>query len=117
MKNTCEKIQFSGFVSLLPATLLKLELLPVTFESRLSNANLFRKFTENFTEKLYWNGTPAYALFVERRQTATSEISSKIKTAVPDKFTKAAVRRYFSKQMFLKMSHYSHENTCVGVSF
>ena len=53
MKNTCEKIQFSGFVSLLPATLLKLELLPVTFESRLSNANLFRKFTENFTEKNY----------------------------------------------------------------
>ena len=30
---------------------------------------------------------------------------SKIKTAVADKFTEAAVRRYFSKQVFLKMSH------------
>ena len=41
------------------------------------NKFVHRKFTENFTEKLYWKGTPAYALFVDRQQTATSEISSK----------------------------------------
>ena len=29
----------------------------------------------------------------------------KIKTAVPDQFTEAVVRRYFSKPVFLKMSH------------
>ena len=47
--------------------------------------------------QLYWKGTPTYALFVERRQTSTSEISSKNQIAVPDKFSEAAIRRYFSK--------------------
>ena len=41
------------------------------------NKFVHRKFTENFTEKFYWKGTPAYALFVDHQQTATSEISSK----------------------------------------
>ena len=31
--------------------------------------------------------------------------------------TEAAVRRCSSKQVFLKISQYSQENTCVGVSF
>ena len=31
--------------------------------------------------------------------------------------TKAVVRRYSSKKMFLKISQFSQENTCVGVSF
>ena len=32
-------------------------------------------------------------------------------------FREAVVRRCFSKQVFLKISQYSQENTCVGVSF
>ena len=31
--------------------------------------------------------------------------------------TEAAVRRYFSKQVFLEISQYSQQITCVGVSF
>ena len=38
---------------------------------------MFRNFTENVTEKLYWKGTPDYTFFVESLQTATSEMSSK----------------------------------------
>ena len=38
---------------------------------------MFRKFTENLTEKLYWKGTPDYTFLVEFRQTATAEMSSK----------------------------------------
>ena len=31
--------------------------------------------------------------------------------------TEAVVRKYSSKEVFLKISHISQENTCVGVSF
>ena len=37
--------------------------------------------------QLYWKETPAYALSVECRPTATSEISSTNQIAVPDKFS------------------------------
>ena len=44
--------------------------------------------------QLYWKRTSAYALFLERWQAATSEISSRNQ---PDKYSEAAVRRCFSK--------------------
>ena len=53
----------------------------------------------------YRKGTPTYTLFEECRQTATSKISSKNQIAVPDKFSEAAIRRYFSKKVFLRISH------------
>ena len=43
--------------------------------------------------QLYWEETPAYALFVEHRQ----KYLLKIEIAAPDKFTEAAVCGYFSK--------------------
>ena len=41
--------------------------------------------------------------FVEHRQTASSEISSKNQVAAVDKFLEAVIRIYFSKWVFLKI--------------
>ena len=41
----------------------------------------------------------------------------KIKTAALDKFSETAVRRYFSKWMFLKISYYFQETTLLESLF
>ena len=63
--------------------------------------NLLKTLLKSFTE----NGLRHMRFLRNAVRLLLLKYLSKIKTAVADKFTEAAVRRYFSKQVFLKMSH------------
>ena len=52
-----------------------------------------------------------------KRGTMTKVLTQKTTPEMSYLAIGTAVRRYSSKQMFLKISQYSQENTCVGVSF
>ena len=52
-----------------------------------------------------------------KRTTMTKVLTQKTTLEMSYLAIETAVRRYSLKQMFLKISQYSQENTCVGVSF